>query len=403
MTLAVGTTVRIRVGAGKTHPFTCRAIVATTNGDTVSLVRDDLAPVPLGRVGNRFIVAPLFHSVGRSVEECESSVDDLMELFPFEDQNGDDDIGNSLSTVEKVELHKSRGDQLLRLHDYTCAAAYYEAALSFIASKSNVTIGGTCIARRNGDAVIAEVDCIDADQYDVTFMSQSGDEEEATIPKKDIVCSVWFEDELYLQPRCLLNLSRCLVKLAEFDTTRGNVGCVGQTKHATRQEKYRSAAVLGCSITITLCEHLKENTASPDIPMLDSLIGKARLIRSRAFIGRNLLRNAMVDAKKVTLQNPDDKEALMLISEIKAKEAHNKLLDKKISKEVCRWVKKATTTSEGAAAIERMDEESSVSDSETHCLSEADERFSFVAWMCKKTFMEIGAVIAFVIAMWVIY
>jgi len=399
MTLTVGTTVRIRVVSGKTH-FTCRAIVATTSGDTLSLVRDDLAPVPLGRVGNRFIVAPLFNSVGRSVGECESSVHDLMELLPFEDQNGNNEIA---STVEKCELYKSRGDQLLRLHDYTCAAAYYEAALNFISSKSNVTIGGTCIARRNGDAVVAEVDCVDANQYDVTFTSQSGDEEEATIPQRDILCSVWFEDTSYLQPRCLLNLSRCLVKLAEIDTTRGNAGCDGETKQATRQEKYRSAAVLGCSITITLCKHLKESTASPDIALLDSLIGKARLIRSRAFIGRNKLRNAMVDAKKVALHNPDDKEALMLISEIKAKEQHNKLLDKKISKEVCRWVKKATTTTEGAAAIERMDEESSVSDSETNCLSEAEDRFSFVAWMCEKAFMEIGAVIAFVIAMWFIY
>jgi hypothetical protein len=49
-----------------------------------------------------------------------------------------------------------------------------------------------------------------------------------------------------------------------------------------------------------------------------------------------------------------------------------------------------------------MDEESSVSDSETN-LSEAEYRQSFVAWMCRKTFMEIGAVIAFVVAMWVIY
>lgn len=354
--------------------------------------------MPLGRVGN-FIVAPLFNGVGTSVEECESSVDGLMKLLPFEDEKDNEEIVNSMSTTEKVEFYKSRGDQLLRLTDYTCAVAYYEAALSFISSKSNITIGGTCVARRNGDAVVAEVDCIDDDQYDVTFTCQNGEEEEATIAPKDILCSVWCkDDDTYLQPRCLLNLSRCLVKLAEFDTTRGNVGCVGQTKHATRQEKYRSAAVLGCSITITLCEHLKETTASPDVSLLDSLIGKARLIRSHAFIGRNMLRHAMVDAKKI----PDDKEAMKLISEIKAKEAHKKLLDKKISKEVCRWVKKATATSEGAAAIERMDEESSVSDSETH-LSEAEDRYSFIAWMCKKTFMEIGAVIAFAIAMWIIY
>lgn len=403
MTHAVGSTVRIRGSAGKKHPFTCRAIIATiSSGEkSVSLVRDDLAPVPLGRVGN-FIVAPLFNSVGRSVEECESSIDDLMELLPFEDSEIIAD-SESLSTAEKVELYKSRGDQLLRLNDYTCATAYYEAALNFIASKSNVSIGGSCIARRNGDAVIADVDCIDTDQYDVTFISQEGEEEEATIPQKDILCSICFKDDAYMQPRCLLNLSRCLVKLAEIDPTSGNVGCAGQSKRATRQEKYRSSAVLACSITITLCEYLKKSKASPDVPLLlDSLIGKARLIRSRSFIGRNMLRNAMVDAKKIISQNPHDKDALKLISEIKAKDAHNKSLDRKISKEVCRWVKKATTTSEGAAAIERMDEESSVSDSETH-LSETEYMRSLFVWIFQKTFMEIGAVIAFLIAMWVIY
>ncbi len=401
MTHDVGSTVRIRGSAGKKHPFTCRAIIATiSSGEkSVSLVRDDLAPVPLGRVGN-FIVAPLFNSVGRSVEECESSIDELMELLPFEDNEIAD--SESLSTAEKVELYKSRGDQLLRLNDYTCAAAYYEAALHFIASKSNVSIGGSCIARRNGDAVIADVDCIDTDQYDVTFVSQEGKEEEATIPQKDILCSIWFKDEAYLQPRCLLNLSRCLVKLAEIDPTSGNVGCSGQSKRATRQEKYRSSAVLGCSITISLCEYLKKSMASPDVPLLDSLIGKARLIRSRSFLGRNMLRNAMVDAKRIISQTPHDKDALKLISEIKAKEAHNKLLDRKISKEVCRWVKKATTTSEGAAAMERMDGESSVSDDETH-LSEKEYLRSLFVWIFKTKFMEIGAVIAFVVAMWVIY
>eukprot|EP00986_Skeletonema_menzelii_P020539 scaffold31580_cov143-Skeletonema_menzelii.AAC.2 len=387
--LAVGSTVRIRDGSGK---FKCRAIVATIGeGNSVSLVRDDLAPVPLGRVGD-FLIAPLFLGVGRSVKECESdNPDDLMELLPFEDKNGGETT---------AEIYKSQGDQLLRISDYTCAAAYYEAALSKIASKSNVSIGGSCIARRNGDAVIADVDCIDDNQYDVIFMSQDGEEEEATISSKDILCSIWDKDETYLQPRCLLNLSRCLVKLAEFDATTGIVGCHGQTKRTTRQEKYRSSAVLGCSITITLCEYYRESAASPDIPLLDSLILKSRLIRSRSFIGRNMLRNAMVDAKKVASQNPNNKDALKLISEIKAKETHNKLLDKKISKEVCRWVKKATTTAEGAAAIERMDDESSVSESETHF---SDAGYSFFVWMCKRTFMEIGAVFAFIVAMWVIY
>ena len=430
-TFAIGSTVRII----RSHDVASRAIIATICDNTVSLVRDDLAPVPLGRVGDKtfkdFIVAPLFIGVGRSIEECESSADQLVGLLPFEvDRNGHfNKITKSTSDklLEQAELHKSHGDVLLRLNDYTCATSYYEAALSLISSRSNVTIGATCIIRRNGDAVIAEIDCIDSDQYDVTFPCESGEEEEATVPKNDILLSVCCEDRAYLQPRCLLNLSRCLVKLAEYDTTRGDVGCVGQSTRASRQEKYRSAAVLGCSITITLCEHLKES--SRDISLLDSLIGKAHLIRSRAFIYRNMLRNAMVDAKKLILRNPNDKEALKLISEIKAKKAHIKNLDKKISKQVCRWVEMAMTTFDGAAATEHWQEkeiettnnaelrvpsrsssmssledtvEIAISDRQRFSFSESEDEFSISLWIFKHGSMEIGAIIAFVIAMLVI-
>ena len=394
MAFSIGSTVRIRDDTDKKHPFSCRATVATISGNNVSLVRDDLAPIPIDCVDN-FIVAPNFDGAGNSVDEYETTVDTLMELLPFEDQCDHDEIANSSS----LRMCKTRGDQLLRLYDYTCAVKYYEAALTYIASTSNITIGGTCIVKRNGDAVIAEVDCIDSDQYDVTF---TGDEEEATISQKDILCSVWSDDSESLQPRCLLNLSRCLVKLAEIDKTNGNVRCVGVTKQATRQERYRSSAVLGCSITITLCEYLKESTGSPDIELLESLIGKARLIRSRAFLGRNLLRNAMVDAKKVAKQNPNDREATKLMADIKIKEHRNKLLDRKISKEVSRWVQKATTTSEGAAAIDRVDGKSSVSESESNQIETGDQ-LSFIAKMSKISLVEFGAVIAILIALLVIH
>lgn len=268
-----------------------RAIVATlpeegnANG-ICSLVQDDLAPRPLVHGTRKFLVAPMFTSVG--VEECEMDTSDVRELLPFEQAEFGEGGGGNVdlqddSILSRVEQYKGYGDELLRLGDYTCAISYYEAALGLVSSKFD-NVGGSLLIRRNGHSVIAEVDCIDDDgTYDVTYILPNGETEEGTMKQTDILMAVWPYDqrlELFLQPRILLNLCRCLLRLAEID------GCIREKSSASkkdRKEKYRQAAVLGCSCAITLCEYyIADNSAAEQ--SVSSLLEKARIVRARAFL-----------------------------------------------------------------------------------------------------------------------
>ena len=267
---------------------------------------------------------------------------------------------------------------------------------------------------REGHSTIAEVDYIEENDgngttsYDVTLLP-AGDE--ATIDRKDILLAVWSKDDTFKQIKILLNLSRCLLKLADTDNTRGNSSCVGETNSSTtktRKDKYRQRAVLGSSLALTLCEYHEPDGS--DETTLD-LMGKARIVRGRAFIGMRKLRNATVDIKKVLAQNSTYREADFLLAEIKAIEQHSKSLDKKISKEVCRWVQTATSSSNGAEVMDRMSD--SVSEEvDTTQREESDVRRKHVkpvetgidVWgLVRGISMEIAGIIAFVVAMFVMY
>ena len=287
----------------------------------------------------------------------------------------------------------------------------YEAALNFVSANTNVEIGGTVLVNREGHSTIAEVDYIEENDgnstYDVTLLS--GDE--ATINRKDILLAVWSKDDTFKQIKILLNLSRCLLKLADTDTTRGNSSCVGELKSSTiktRQEKYRLRAVLGSSLALTLCEYHELESSNETSLELKSLIEKAGIVRGRAFMGLRKLRNATVDIKKVLAQNSTNLEADGLLAEIKAMEQHSKTLDKKISKEVCRWVQTATSSSNGAEVMDRMSDSVSDEVDETE-REESDFRRKHVkpeidVWgLVRSISMEIAGIIAFIIAMFVMY
>ena len=490
--LSIGSTVRVtskvRIGDnnnGTKNEFETvarRAIVATlpesddedaaanNSNKKISLVQDDLAPRPL-RVLHRgvsnFLFAPMFHSRGIQVEECESLVGDIMGLLPFErkelgvemtksDCAGSaaavDDSQATLTTTALVQQYKDYGDQLMKLHDFTSAISYFEAALGLVSSKCDVVVGGSCVVRKDGHSVVAEVDCVDNDDgdsgncsnatYDVTYILSDGEQgEEGTISQREIIMAIWSNDNYhstsdekptqFLQIRILLNLSRCLLRLADIDHARGNGSCFGDSilsssasignkkKNSDRREKYRLAAVLGSSVAITLCEYYATfpgEDSTEVTSMLNILQEKARIVRCRSFIGLQKFPNATIDTKKILHNlNPHNREAQKLQKEIKKIEQHNKNVDKKLSKEVCRWVDKATTSSNGSAAMNGMgnrssDESVSDSDTEPNCDDEVVEdqpRDDFIglwSWLPKRKIdVEIFSVISFAVAMWFVY
>ena len=352
-----------------------RSIVATLPDDDgrISLVQDNLAPAPL-TLGGRFLIAPMFKSAGVEEDECEAVASDLLPLLAFEERECGDDVDDC----------KNCGDQLLRLNDYTCAISYYEAALGLVSTK--VEVGGTVIVRRKGHCVIAEVDSIEDDGdnnilYDVAFPSG---EDDVTISQKEVLLAVWTKDISNVQTKILLNLSRCLLKLADVDVSRGNSGHFGETMSTAksgRQDRYRRATVLGCSIAISICDHRASESTDESALELNSLREKARIVRSRAFLSLRKIPNATVDVKKVLIQNATNREAKGLLSEIKAAEAHIKLTDKRLSKEFCQWVITATDRSNGAQALDRVDDLVSDDDQSADVVRDRDDGNNTMAQM----------------------
>ena len=110
---------------------------------------------------------------------------------------------------------------------------------------------------------------------------------------------------------------------------------------------------MGCSIAISICDHhhhnnnhalLSQNSAEYLVASssasatsdLISLIVKARIVRSRAFLGLRKIPNATMDVKKVLVLDSTNREAQRLLSEIDDAKAYIKSIDKKLSREVCR-------------------------------------------------------------------
>ncbi len=310
-----------------------RSVVATLPDDgCISLVQDDLTPAPLIGRGN-FLIAPTIHSGSPQVDDCEVDPSNIMPLLEFEV------VGDTTHTNEgNIAVYKEYGDKLFRIKDYTSAISYYEAALHFVSLVFDV--GSVLVVRRSGYSVIAEVDCLENDTYDVTFQS---DNDEANISRKEIIMSLWTLDTSFLQSKILLNLSRCLLNLADFVSFRdlGKASC----------QELRQSAVLGCSAAITICEYHSVEASVSSLSELDSLIEKARIVRSRAFLGLRKYPNAIADSKKVLFRNPTHCEAQGILNEIKAAHAYAKMVDKKLSKEVCRWVQKATERTIGEETL----------------------------------------------------
>ncbi|KAL7477669.1 hypothetical protein ACHAW6_003471, partial [Cyclotella cf. meneghiniana] len=292
-----------------------RAMVATLpdsddgrNGDnTCTLLLQDLTPYPLIET---FLVTPLPITTHDDIQECEIEVplSKLMPLLSFE--NPGENQQAKATDHDAVQTYKDYGDDLLRLHDYTSAISYYEAALQHTSPQFHV--GGTLVLRRKGHCVIAELDCIHTDEdplrYEVTRVLPDGTSEEYVVSSDDVLIAVWDRDEAtrrgqrekskkFLQPRILLNLSRCLLRLAEIDGEALSLSSSSCSND--RRISYRKAAVIGTSIAITLCEY-HTNNADSDSPaqlLLTSLLEKARILRSRAFLQLGKIPHALADVK----------------------------------------------------------------------------------------------------------
>lgn len=333
----VGSVVRTR---RKQNPkSTGRAIVATLQDEkTACLLWEPIPPKPItiptiGKNSKRsspnndiFWVSPSPTKEQREGEEIIVDMDEIQELQPFEKSSYVESSSPSADDNDCVSLWKDRGDQLLRLGDASSAVSYYEVALG---KSSFISIGCTVVVQSKGFPKIAEVDCVEDESIDLTIVDSGY---EATIHKSEILLGILEPDKEKLQERLLLNLARCMLQLSEIDTTN--------------RPRYLKSAVLACSLVITISTFHDNEGQEPDDRNNNELSTNdqtALLLRAKAQGGLSKWPHAIADAKKLCKAGNEKGRKLLEGLERKKREQAKK--DKRLSKEVCRWVQNATAES----------------------------------------------------------
>ncbi|KAG7340026.1 hypothetical protein IV203_006430 [Nitzschia inconspicua] len=294
---------------------------------------------------------------------------DIQQLLPFEQQLIDETdtttshYRNDDTDHTSVEIWKERGDALLRLGDASAAASYYERGLF---QSSRVTVGGTVVISLDGFPKIADVDCIDTSQQvqqqdqdqqqqllDISIVDTG---EERTISRSDVLLGIWENDTQQLQERMLLNLSRCMLQLADIES---NEFVVQSNNNRT---KYLKAAVLATTLVVTLASfhdtqqqqqqqqqlqtYGQQTSSSSPLPSPDSLTTNAQtalILRIKAQTALSKWKQAKQDANKL-IKAGNSQQGNKLLQSIERKRNLALQLDKRLAKQMCRLVQSTTTT-----------------------------------------------------------
>jgi tetratricopeptide (TPR) repeat protein len=292
--------------------------------------------------------------------EVETTVplSEVSELLEFEKQ-----IVNE--SGDSIASWKQNGDHLMRLADPSAALLFYEMALRL---SSTLQIGSSVLVKESGYIKIADVDCIDGISVDLSFPENG---RETTITRKEILLCILEDDNEKFQERILLNVSRCLLQLAEI------------TKIYDRKSSYFRSAVLGSSLAIAISAYHK----SGETDVNDTEIS-AYLIRAKAQRGLQKFQHAIVDVKKVLSANKDHKEGLKLLKAIELQKLQLAKADKRLVKEVSKYVENVMSDTVSL-------EESTLNQS-THkeLVTPKENLFSwlslimiiFIAWILQKAF-----------------
>lgn len=404
--------------------YYCLATVATIDDSKVSLIYDNqfTTTKESSKIISRFFVK----------EESEDDsldlvleVDDILEsslipLFPFE-QEEKQDTSQDVKQKIKEELtqavyYKENADTLFRIHDYLGAIQWYEKALSIILNSSfsslftsslssnNIQIGSSVIISPHqeeeelNDGVksheffrLADIDCIDGDDIDVTFIGvgQDGDEEEeSTINKNQIIMTLDASSttsssssspEIHLlKERILLNLTKCFLKYADFIkhhltpallVSSNNNSIVNKI---TPVSSYRKAAIFTSKLAVLAFSfHAEENNTKKSM----NYLRKARMLLCKSYLDHGNLKLAKqefdaivslsltkssISRSSTATQATDDSSSpvpIIMDKELKRlkKQLHDqsileKTRNKKLAKDMCKWLdnvtnsKKDTTT-----------------------------------------------------------
>lgn len=310
--MQVGTIVRVRRSA--TTIGARLALIATVQGSEACILWEDDTPRPVFNDDTRFLVTPHFQPGAEQPQQAEETtlpIDQLMELFDFE---------KNPPPKESILEWKECGDRLLKAGDFVSAVSYYEHALQ---ESSKLQVGSTVLIQASGYAVAAEIDCIDDvdDVIDVTIM-ETGHEQ--TVKIKEILISL-LDTEDSVQQRILLNLTRCLLQLAETSIEK------------SRRPRYLRSAVLASTLAFSASDAGSER----ETQTLSTLQVSALLLRSQAQLALHKYPQAISDLKKILALDPKNCEAKKSLERIEKEKRRNVRLDKRLAKNVSQWVQTA--------------------------------------------------------------
>lgn len=375
--LSVGSVVRIPCPTGNGRRR--RAIIATLSSDTTSCLLDNDF-IPNKNRSRYWIIKPLMklkQEANTTTDKMDDSEDDevdipiseVQSLLPMEKQiinyfqkcnNEMDSSSNDNSFFFTALQYKECGDSLMRLRDYQASIEMYEAGIFETCKK--VEIGGTIILNRKGNPVLAEIDCIEEKHsttngkktttyLDVTHISGEEEEETVVLETQVLLVIMSNDTENRLQERILLNMARCLLQLAQqFDINDNNKDIKNKNRHSP--EGYRKAAILACTLVLACVSFNNHVNGIKETEMSTSLEEKARILRAMAYKeDSNYYKHAMMDLKKVIQMNKrnnnqSNSQAEKLLAQIQNTQAKRKQLDRKLAKDVCKWIESSQQISD---------------------------------------------------------
>ena len=314
-----------------------RGVIATLQDDGVAcLLWEDEAPQTISN--SKFLVAPTFRKTSEEEVESTVAVSEMRALLDFEHiaENLAALLPDDKAEASDIERWKGFGDQLLRQGDGAAAVPYYEEALRLT---SSLQVGASVLIQQGGNIELAEVDCVNEedDTVDLT-LPKSG--EERIVPKKEIKLCVLEGDDQHLQERVLLNLARCLLQLAETSNS------------LTRRAAYLRSAYLACTLSLSV-DSMRESTDDT----VSSTVKTSLLLRSQAYAMLSKVPYAIADIKRLLTLDPQHKEGKRRLGELERHKIELAKTDKKLAKDMCKWVQAATNESSVSAPNELSEEQ----------------------------------------------
>ena len=331
-----------------THDDMTRRVVVATIDDQEATVL-----VENGHPPSRFL--PVGGATTEEEEEPEWRVPihQLESLLEFE-QPTDATTTKGAANAATVKAH---GDALLKLGDAPAAVSYYETALQ---RPTPPMIGASIVARHPQTGVaVAEVDCVNDDDDDDDDDDPSLDvcwtttQQDTTLPASDHLLTIQEPHDNHLQTRILLNLTRCLLQIAETSS---------QAKRA-----YAQAAVQTATLAVVVIQHEQQqalddnnnNNNNDDDDDVDNstcvaLRTTALSLRARAHGLQGQWTAAATDWQAVVPQSSEPQRrahAVRMRNVARQEQQRAARREKKLVRNLCQWVNDATAPTPLSKAV----------------------------------------------------